>query len=104
LTVARREEPEWAPKWNTQKSKKLSEICPNSFQLIENQVKKSGRQDATVSVDEIEIQYVIIIGGSLLTYLLTGTDRLERAIVKEMDYRLLYCVIKDTKSSSRNKK
>jgi hypothetical protein len=54
---------------------------------------KTGR---TVSVDEIEIQYVIIIGGSLLTYLLTGTDRLERAIVKEMDYRLLYCVIKDT--------
>ncbi len=33
-------------------------------------------------MDDIEIQYVIIIGGPLLTYLLTGTDRLERAFVK----------------------
>jgi hypothetical protein len=69
-----------------------------SFRLI------VGKTERTVLANEIEIQYVIIIGGALLTYLLRGTDRLERAIVKEMNYRLVYSVIKDTKSSSRRKK
>jgi hypothetical protein len=38
-----------------------------------------GKTGRTVSANEIEVQYVIIIGKSLLTYLLTGTDGLERA-------------------------
>jgi hypothetical protein len=63
-----------------------------------------GKTGRTVSANEIEIQYVNIIGGPLLTYLLTGTDRLEKTIVKEMNYRPAYSVIKDTKSSSRHKK
>jgi hypothetical protein len=45
----------------------------------------------------IETQYVIIIGGPLLTYLLTGTDRLERAIVKEMNQRLVHSIYKGIK-------
>ena|SRR5579872_5519051 len=68
---------------------------------LQNFVGKTGR---TVSANEIEIQYVIIISRPLLTYLLTGTDRLQRAIVKEMNYRLVYTVIKGIKSSSRHKK
>lgn len=44
---------------------------------LQNFVGKTGR---TVSANEIEIQYVIIISRPLLTYLLTGTDRLERAV------------------------
>ncbi len=50
------------------------------FSLSLLQVGKTGR---TVAADAIEIQYVIIIGEPLLTYLLTCTDRLERAVVKD---------------------
>lgn len=46
---------------------------------------KVGKTGRTVSANEIEIQYVDIIGGPLLTYLFTGTDRLERTNVKEMN-------------------
>jgi hypothetical protein len=63
-----------------------------------------GKTRRTVQANEIEIQYVSTIGGPLLTYLLTGTDRLERAIVKEMNYRLVYSVIKGIKPSSKHKK
>ena len=55
----------------------------------------------TVLANVVEFQYVSIIGSSQLTYLLTGTDRLKRAIAKEMNYRLVYSVVKDTKSFIR---
>jgi len=80
---------------NQQKTvRNISEQLLINLKSITHKVGKTGR---TVLANEIETQYVIIIGGPLLTYLLTGTDRLERAIVKEMNYRQVYSVIKDTK-------
>lgn len=37
-----------------------------------------GKTGRTVWGNDTECQYIMIIGGRLLTYLLTGTDRLER--------------------------
>jgi hypothetical protein len=42
-----------------------------------------GKTGRTVSANDPEIQYVIIISESQLTYLLTGTDRFARAVVKD---------------------
>jgi hypothetical protein len=44
-----------------------------------------GKTGRTVQANEIEIQYVNTIGGPLLTYLLTGTDRLRKSFCHGSD-------------------
>ena len=63
-----------------------------------------GKTGRTVSRNEVEIQYIVIIGKPLLTYLLTGTDRLERTNGGFRTCVLIQFGIKVTKLSTLGKK